>query len=96
MRTFGNDELRRRVDEVLYYVWDPIGVREEPFARYEYENYVPHVLQLLENHDDPEPISECLAGIVRTSMEFSPDKNRCDETAKLLLLHKQAIKQGCA
>jgi len=96
MRTFGNDELRRRVDEVLYYVWDPIGVREEPFARYEYENYVRHVLQLLENHDDAEPISEYLAGIVRTSMELSPDKNRCDETAELLLLHKQAIKQGCA
>jgi hypothetical protein len=46
MRTFDNDELRRRVDEVLYYIWDPIGVSDQPYARGEYEGYVPKVLQL--------------------------------------------------
>lgn len=48
MRTFDDRELSRRVDEVLYYIWDPIGVSEEPFARAEYESYVPKVLELVE------------------------------------------------
>jgi hypothetical protein len=26
-------ELRRRIDEVLHYIWDPIDVRGEPHAR---------------------------------------------------------------
>ena len=37
-------ELRRRVDEVLFYIWDPIGVSNEPCARGEYTGYVAPVL----------------------------------------------------
>jgi hypothetical protein len=96
MRTFDNDELRRRVDEVLYYVWDPIGVSEAPFARGEYEGYVPKVLQLVVDNDDIEPISAHLADIIRTSMGLSPNIPRCDDTATILLQHKRAIKEGCA
>ncbi len=28
-------ELEKRIDEVLYYVWDPIEVSDEPCARAE-------------------------------------------------------------
>ena len=31
-RTSNPDELRRGVDEVLYYVWDSIGVADQPSA----------------------------------------------------------------
>ena len=34
-------ELYKRVDEVLHYLWDPIGVAEEPWARDEYYSYLP-------------------------------------------------------
>jgi hypothetical protein len=30
-------ELYRRVDEILYYVWDPIGLAASPAARNEYK-----------------------------------------------------------
>jgi hypothetical protein len=40
-------ELYIRVDEVLHYIWDPIGVSIEPHARDEYDAYVPQVFGLL-------------------------------------------------
>lgn len=33
-------ELCLRINEVLYYVWDPIGVADTPRARDEYDSYV--------------------------------------------------------
>jgi hypothetical protein len=36
------DELYRRTDEVLHYIWDPIGVAGVPEARDEYDSYLPH------------------------------------------------------
>jgi hypothetical protein len=96
IRTFDNDELRRRVDEVLYYVWDPIGVSDEPYARAEYESYVPDLLHLVASHNETEPISGYLAVIIESRMKLSPDKKKCDETAALLLRHKTAIQEGRA
>ena len=96
MWEFGPNELWRRVDEVLFYVWDPIGVSDEPCARAEYESYVPIVLQLVEENNDIVPISEYLANIVSVNMGLFPDKKKCDYTANILLEHKRAIKEGLA
>ncbi len=40
-----DDQMRlyRRIDEALYYIWDPIGVSTSAWARDEYQNYLPHV-----------------------------------------------------
>jgi hypothetical protein len=96
MRTFDEGEMCRRVDEILFYVWDPIGVSPEPCARAEYEGYVPKVLQLLEENDSPNLISEHLLAVMRVDMGLSPDKERCDKAAEMLLAHKDAIKEGLA
>jgi hypothetical protein len=34
-------ELYRRIDEVVHYLWDPIGVSDVPEARDEYHSYLP-------------------------------------------------------
>lgn len=94
MKIFNSDELRRRVDEVLYYVWDHIGVSSEPCARGEYENYVSTVLQLVEQNNVPEPISLYLSQVITDKMELSSNKKACDDVADLLLEHKRAIKEG--
>lgn len=39
--------LLRAVDEVLYYVWDPIGINDDPTVRDEYYDYVPRVFEIL-------------------------------------------------
>jgi hypothetical protein len=96
MRQFDNKELSKRVDEVLFYIWDPIGVQPEPCARSEYEGYVPKICQLVEENDTIGPISAHLASIVREAMEINPDKTHCDEVAELLLDHKRAIQEGLA
>lgn len=96
MRQFDNFELKRRVNEALYYVWDPIGVCDEPFARSEYDGYVLQVLGVVEANDDIKTISEHLANIIRSDMGIIPDKTRCDYPAEILLKHKEAIKEGCA
>ncbi len=44
-------ELYRRTDEVLHYLWDPIGVAGIPEARDEYHSYLPVVFSLVEKRD---------------------------------------------
>lgn len=94
MRTFDDNELKRRVDEVLFYIWDPIGVSPIPQARCEYRDYVQKVLLLLEKNDDSGPISSYLQGIASERMGLPPNKTKCDEVADLLLGHKSAIRDG--
>lgn len=38
-------ELDKRIDEVLFYVWDPIGVSDIPEARGEYSSYTMTILK---------------------------------------------------
>ena len=40
-------KLENFVSEVLFYVWDPIGVNGMPSCRDEYDNYVPIVVAYL-------------------------------------------------
>ena len=96
MIEFDNEKLSKRIDEVLYYVWDPIGVSDEPYARREYVGYIKGIRDLLDQGDDIASISSHLASIVSSSMCLSPDKKKCDYTAELLLRHKRAIIEGCA
>jgi len=44
-------ELEQRVDEVLFYVWDPIGVSDTPAARGEYSSYTMTVLKHILEED---------------------------------------------
>ncbi|MCE2939506.1 MAG: hypothetical protein ACK5XS_11605 [Armatimonadota bacterium] len=39
--------LLRAVDELLFYVWDPIGINDDPNVRDEYYDYVPQVFEYL-------------------------------------------------
>ena len=45
-----DEELYRRVDEVLHYILDPIGVSGIPQARDEYYSYLPGVFQLVKHN----------------------------------------------
>ncbi len=49
--------LYRAVDEVLHYIWDPIGVSGSPEARDEYQGYLPHVFGLVREGRDDEAIA---------------------------------------
>ena len=95
MDRFTKDELERRVDEVLFYKWDPIGINQYPTARAEYRSYVPVILAklMLEYLGD---IEAMLQEIGVNSMGLSPNPQAATEIAKLLLEHKKAIDGGLA
>ncbi len=96
MRVFDPNELEKRIDEVLYYVWDPIGVSGSPYARGEYCSYVPGILQLIRANSPAEKISSHLSNVVRTQMGLVPNEARERRVADLILQHKDAIDKGLA
>ena len=74
-------QLYRRVDETLYYLWDPIGVGTVPEARDEYESYLPRVFSLLTARA---PSQEIIDFLVTTETETmgSGDSQRARERAE--------------
>ncbi len=68
-KLIGQDlELYRRVDEVLFYLWDPIGVSEAPEARDEYYTYVPQVFSMVQSNTSANEIADYLQNIAREAM----------------------------
>ena len=63
--------LYNRVDEILHYVWDPIGVAGIPEARDEYDSYLAHVVELLRTGVPAERIAEHLHRIEYEAMGLS-------------------------
>jgi hypothetical protein len=92
-RSRQDDELRTRVDEVLHYLWDPIGVRDIPAARDEYSSYVGHVCKMLKDHASVEQISKHL-GIIKTMSMGMPQSGNSEADrmiASILIDWKETI-----
>ncbi len=85
------NELEKRVDEVLFYKWDPLGFKGEPFARSEYRNYVEEILNCLLDAKSSNEIAGLLIDIVdnRMGLVFSPAISQT--VGKLLFRHKKTI-----
>lgn len=96
MQKFKPNELEKRVDEVLYYVWDPIGVSSEPYARDEYRGYVGNILNMVQTEKSEELIAQHLCEIESQNMGIAPNKSKAFETAEILKQHKEAIDEGCS
>ncbi len=78
-------ELWRRCDEVLHYIWDPIGVAGAPGARDEYESYLLEVFHLVMKAASIDEIAAHLNAIVAEQMGITSDFGRCRQTAKVML-----------
>jgi hypothetical protein len=77
--------LERRCEEVLHYVWDPIGVSHEPGARDEYSGYVPHLCALLRDGATQDDVAAYLDSAVGAAMGLEPDAGRAADAAALLI-----------
>ena len=95
MDRFKPDELECRVDEVLYYKWDPIGINHYVTARAEYRSYVSSILQTLMDGDLVQ-LTEQLQYIERNNMGLVVEESNAKKIAELLLSHKEAIRNGHA
>lgn len=96
MQKFDKDELERRVDEVLFYIWDPIGVSPDPNARREYSSYVKNILRMLEDGEELTKIANYLCKIEEGMMALKPNKDKINKVVELLILNMEAIEAGRA
>ena len=78
-------ELYKRCDEVLHYIWDPIGVAGAPGARDEYDSYLSQVFKLLRDGAQGEEIADYLVRVETESMGMATSRTRAQNTATVLL-----------
>jgi hypothetical protein len=91
-----DEMLYRAVDEVLHYIWDPIGVSAVPQARDEYHGYLPHVFSLLRHGADEGAIAKYLGEVIANSMELSANGQHDAEVARILIDWKEAVDEKFA
>lgn len=80
--------VHNRVDEILYYVWDPIGVAGAASARDEYSSHVPTVVKMLFDGADAGAIARYLGQVESESMGLSmvdPSGKRRQRTVEVLI-----------
>ena len=80
---FEND-LYQHTDEVLHYVWDPIGIAGIPQARDEYNSYLPQVFSMLLEQKEEAEIVEYLIKVEDERMGLTPDPVKAAQVAALL------------
>jgi len=84
-------ELYRATDEVLHYIWDPIGISDAPSARDEYWSYLPRVFKMLVDENPNEVIVEYLLRIESERMELKPNKENAKRVVEILNEYKEKI-----
>jgi hypothetical protein len=92
MRKADLTELTKRVDEILYYIWDPIGVSDTPACRNEYSSYTATIVKCVLK-DDLKKIVAQLNKLELTSIGLKPNEVKNLEVAKLLLDSKYTIEE---
>ncbi|MCC4283920.1 hypothetical protein LL273_09290 [Marinobacter salarius] len=84
-------EFYRRVDEILYYKWDPIGVSDSDWARDEYQSYLPRVFVLALEGNSSEIIANYLGVVSTESMGLSHTPEHDLKIARLIIEIKEKI-----
>ncbi|KAA3642979.1 MAG: hypothetical protein DWQ07_20870 [Chloroflexi bacterium] len=84
-------ELYKRCDEVLHYIWDPIGVAGAPGARTEYHSYLPQVFALVRDESDADQIVEYLTMVEEKRMGLAANKERARAAVDRLLQWREWI-----
>ena len=84
-------DLYRATDEVLHYIWNPIGVSDSPYARDEYWAYLPEVFAMLLNGNQEEKITEYLLRIQSERMGLKPDEKNANRVVKILYEYKEKL-----
>ena len=84
-------KLYRQMDEIIHYMWDPIGVAGEPGARDEYHSYLPIIFRHVLENLPIEKVAIHLADIEEGLMGSSPNKKKALKIAGILHKTKIAI-----
>ncbi len=80
-------KLYRRIDEILFYIWDPIGISRSDWARDEYQAYLPKVFGMIMEKRPTSDIVDYLVKIEADHMGLDRKpgiEKRTEEVAILL------------
>jgi len=91
MELDAQNELRIRADEVLHYLWDPIGVAGEPMARDEYSSYVLDAVEMLLAGAPANAIADRLSTIRTEHMGLQPNRSKDEEAVEVLFAWKSKL-----
>ena len=76
--------LYRRLDEVLHYIWDPIGISGAPGARDEYRAYLPKLFELIKSRAPEQNVVDYLVEAETGRMGLSKaDAQKAKEVAEI-------------
>jgi hypothetical protein len=89
-----DENLYRRADEVLHYIWDPIGISDDPQARDEYYAYLPVVFGLLKANAGAEAIAEHLQRIRTERMGLDGNDAQDFKAASVLVDWRSVIAEA--
>lgn len=64
--------------------WDPIGIHDEPVARDEYDNYVPHIAGMVMAKKSPAELAGYLLNIETKGMGLPGNADRARSVATRL------------
>lgn len=79
-----NKVLHNRIDEILFYKWDPIRVSDSNWPRDEYTLYVNEVLELAANNTTFQPLAEHLEWLATEVIACAVSKERTYKVAELI------------
>ena len=81
-------ELESEVRALLMREWDPIGVRAEPAAHDEYDDYIPQLARMIRSKKSSDEVAKYLLKVETINMGLAGDANRARSVAmQLVALH---------
>ena len=86
-------ELLQRIDEVLYYLWDPLGVAREPQSRQEYSAFVSEVFAALLDDADEHRLMELLLLLETEFLGLGPRPSQARRIAEALVDWRTLLEQ---
>lgn len=84
-------ELARRTDEVLHYVWDPAGVSNSPVARHDYDDFLPAIVALLRDGKSADAIATHLDALEENEFGLEADTEMTGHVADILVEWRELL-----
>ena len=88
--------LLKAIDEVLHYIWDPIGIADTPEARDEYQGYTGPVFTMLRAGASESELSNHLQTISDGRIGMGKSQNASDRAAAALVAWRDFVNEHYA
>ena len=86
--------LLKAVDEVLHYIWDPIGIADTPQSRDEYQGYTGHVFTMLHSGASESELSNHLQTISETRTGMGKSQDKSNQAAAALIAWRDFVNEN--